>query len=290
MKESSNTFLFFVLSVLNNLNLKGLRRFSIFLSKKFIHAPTETYILKLLHGFKLQISPHKDNGIDRALHFFGTYERGTLHFMKKYLKDNQTFVDLGANIGVHAMFASKLVGQEGRVIAFEPSANTRKILLENVQLNHCINIEVLSYAIGNSEEYVVLYKAANETKGEVSLLEPVNFNTQTAQTEIVSLSKLDSVLNNERVDMLKIDIEGFELKALKGAHHLIKQKPILIIECTSATENDFYNRVDLYNYLLSLNYTVFKLKGGKSRKGKLIRVTDVEDLPDQDNLFCFSYS
>jgi hypothetical protein len=92
--------------------------------------------------------------------------------------------------------------------------------------------------------------------------------------------------------MIKIDVEGFELEALKGAKNLLSSEipPILIVECTEETEHQNYTREALYSWLKNTNsqYKFYKLKGSKSRKSKLIEIFDQSELPTHDNLFCMT--
>jgi hypothetical protein len=103
----------------------------------------------------------------------------------------------------------------------------------------------------------------------------------------VQITTLDTVLRDVRyVKLMKLDIEGFELEALKGAHHVLKRAdpPMLIIECSADVHAD--HPAMLYNMLLSMNaFRFFKAAGGKERKSKLIEIVDESMLPSHDNIF-----
>ena len=91
------------------------------------------------------------------------------------------------------------------------------------------------------------------------------------------------------VKMLKIDVEGWELRVLKGAKYMLQSEwaPIICIEYSKIQSSD-EQLLDIYSYILSINdYVVYKLKRGKGMQSKLIKITNSSELPYHDNIFCF---
>lgn len=91
-------------------------------------------LILTLYGFKMKVDKVGE-GIESHLRLFGTYEKGTLQIMRFILKEGSAFLDGGANIGFMSLYASKLVGPQGKVFAFEPYPETYNKLLENLGLN-----------------------------------------------------------------------------------------------------------------------------------------------------------
>jgi len=149
---------------------------------------------------------YKDYG---AIYVWGKGERGTLDFIAKNLKDGDVFVDVGAYVGFFTIFASKIVGERGKILAFEPNPTAYSILLENLKLNGCKNVKAFNFALGSKEGWGFL-----KVKGISS--DTATFLYGKGDLK-VRIRKLDEVLKEEgiiRVDMVKIDVVA-NLKAYR---------------------------------------------------------------------------
>lgn len=281
-----------LISFLQDFNIRGFRKISHHLPNILIPKPKNDLIIKTIHGFYLIINPVLDNGVEKSIYYTGTYEKGTLHILKKVLKENNVFVDIGANIGLMSILSSSIVKNKGCVYSFEPNPNTYKILKENISINNISNIELSRYAIGNKSESSVIYDNLESNRGSSSLIKP-EVETDKYDIEVVRLS--DYFENKDiKIDLIKADIEGYELEALNGAIEILKRDnpPMLIVECSEIRDNvNDNNREELFNFITKVNkYKIFKLQGGKSRKSKLIEISNKENMPMHDNIFCFTYS
>jgi FkbM family methyltransferase len=274
------------ISQLNDIDMKGFRKLTHAIPKWLISPPKRSGVIQLPNGLKLWIDPENDDGVERSLYYTGTYEAGTLDFIENNLKPGDCFVDIGANIGLMSIVASMAVGDEGEIYSFEPHPETAKILRFNIDLNAISNIKVIQKGVGSENGQAKIYDRWDVNRGGASFIAS-NSKQDSYDVEIV---RLDDVLSSISIDMIKIDIEGFELEALKGAKNIIgsEKPPILIVECTQETEHQEYSREELYFWLKNTNskYKFFKLKGSKSRRSKLIEIADESDLPTHDNLFC----
>lgn len=271
---------------LNNIDIAGFRKLAHFTPKWLILPPSKMGVIELQDEIKLWIDPVNDDGVERSLYYTGSYEAGTLEFIKNNLKKGNCFVDIGANIGLMSIVASKVVGSEGKIYSFEPHPNTVKILRFNVNLNSIKNIEIIEKGVGSKSGEAKIYDRWDVNRGGASLLS----SSSKQESYDIHIVSLDEVFENIDVNMIKIDIEGFELEALKGAVKILSAEnpPILIVECTQETEHQDYSREELYSWLKNTNsrFKFYKLKGSKSRKSKLIEITDKSELPTHDNLFC----
>lgn len=151
---------------------------------------------------------------------------GDVLLLETYLKTNSIYVDVGANIGSLSVVAAAIVGNEGRVIAFEPSPKFARICNLNLKLNHFQDhAKVHEVALGASAATVFLDETVtDDTTNSIS-------NTGTP----VQQATLDSFTNNLSViDLLKIDVEGYEAEVLKGALQTLPKTRVIYIEFISS--------------------------------------------------------
>ncbi len=268
-------------------SLVGKGTLSRLLSKILIPKPKGKVISKTNYGFELLIDPSLDNGVENSLYYFGTYEKGTLNFIKENLKKGDVFFDIGANIGLMSIFASNCVGSTGKIISFEANPDTVPILKNNIQLNHISNITIVDKAVGNENGRIRIYNNWAVNRGGATLIKP----QQETDSFEIDLIKIDSVKEYSElpVAMMKVDVEGFEMDVLKGMEAILKKAdpPKLIIECSADRNNNYESVVAIYDFIKSVNsYKIYKLSRSKERIGPLVEITSKENLPKHDNIFC----
>ncbi len=258
---------------------------AVFLSNKLIPIPQEDFfVFETIHSIKLKINPSEDKGIEWNLYRFGTYEKGIINFIQKHLKEGQTFLDIGANIGLLSCVASKKVKDSGKIIAVEANPKTIEILKFNLELNNCKNAAIIPFGLGDVKTKELFYQNTKLYRGGASFLNQGN----ESGTEI-EIDTIDNLFPNEKLDMVKIDVEGFELKVLEGGVNVFKKnRPIFIIEVSTNREQEVgVTPSEIRQFILDLgNYKLFKFSGTKERISKLIEVKSDKDLPEHDNLIC----
>ncbi|MGB2676645.1 MAG: FkbM family methyltransferase [Candidatus Acidiferrum sp.] len=161
----------------------------------------------------------------------GGYENAECNFEKRFVKPGMTVLDIGAHRGFHTLLLSKKVGQGGRVISFEPSPRDAKRLNLHLKMNFCRNVEIKDCALGEESGSANLYVVQAETV--CNSLKPPDTDLPASATSI-QIRKLDDVLAQSQVksvDFIKLDIEGGELSALKGARRLLEKVPRPVILC-----------------------------------------------------------
>jgi FkbM family methyltransferase len=170
--------------------------------------------------------PPKDQYVGRSFKEYGEFSQGELDLFTHFIGAGAIVLDIGANIGAHTIPIAQLVGSGGVVVAFEPQPTLHKILCANLVLNSIPNVLTYAMALGDCEGECLIpvldYSQSNNFGGiGMDMVE---------EGEAVPLSKLDA-FQLERVDFIKLDVEGFESKVLAGAIDTIARcRPIMYIE------------------------------------------------------------
>lgn len=242
--------------------------------------------VRTAEGLDLIVDPKTDSGVQRTLYMCGTYEPGTLKVIRSCLRQSDTFIDVGCNIGVISTFASRLVGPGGAIISFEPEPELYRRLLENLALNGSDNVHPFPLAMGSASGRAKLYPCS-PNKGHTSLVRPNSVEPEAEEVEVGTLDEFIALHNVPGVRMVKIDVEGWELEVLKGARRLFsgRDAPILSIECSRLHPLEGGSVGDLLELITTLNdFLVFKDKRGMP---PLTPVRIEAALPRHGNLFCF---
>jgi FkbM family methyltransferase len=172
-----------------------------------------------------------------ALHLIehGEWEAPVRDQMRRILPPGGVFVDVGANIGAHSLFAASLVGPTGRIVALEPHPITRDILRENVEINGLVGrVEVVAAAAGAESgqgidfQYFPRHPAMSGFAIGTERLQDFPGGGETISVAVTTLDELRA-RNGLRVDLLKIDVEGFELAVLRGAARLLAENDDLAV-------------------------------------------------------------
>ena len=156
----------------------------------------------------------------------GVYESAMISTLGKYLSPGAVFVDVGANEGYFSVHASALVGAEGRVLAIEPQSRLQAVLLENFALNRCGNIKLVSQAVSDSDSTADFYLTPDTNSGASGLSRVTRYSLPTEAVQTTTLTKLITAEQLGPIDLMKMDIEGFEYEALFGAESLLRSRQI----------------------------------------------------------------
>src|SRR5262249_32474127 len=149
----------------------------------------------------------------------GIFESETVELFLKLLAPGMTALDVGANVGQYTLLAAQRVGPSGRVHAFEPTPHVAAKLRANVRLNGFRNVTVAAMAVGDNCGEATLYYVDDDGSNNILAPEP-GYPTSVK----VPLITLDDYLASQglgKVDVMKMDIEGAELKALRGSPRLL---------------------------------------------------------------------
>jgi FkbM family methyltransferase len=190
-------------------------------------APTEYEIFQLA-DFAMYLS-RSDLAVGLHIANSGSYEPHVTRILSERLRSGMTFLDIGANIGYFSLFAASLVGPAGKIISIEPNPSNAKALHASADLNAFRQIRVVQAAAGACWEMLLL--TPGYSNGVVS---PANGSIQDLlPRETVLSCPVDAIVGTAKVDLIKIDVEGFEFRALTGASELIERHhPAIITEFT----------------------------------------------------------
>ena len=224
--------------------------------------------------FGLHYQGNLNNNIDFQIHFYGAFEKPLLFFMRDALealgKPQSVFVDVGANIGQHSLFMSRLASQ---VHSFEPFAKVRERLLLQIVHNALQNIRVHALGLSNENARLPFYAPTGSNEGIGS------FDASTTSKGNVAIGELELVRGDDyltregitRIDILKMDVEGFEKPALEGLRAtLLATRPLLVCEVTYGKPLSFSSLADFMSHLPP-DYRLFtfdkrKQDGSKARR------------------------
>lgn len=208
-----------------------------FAERLFRKVPPGCVMSRSLFGFKFFIDVSRTI-THKLLYLQGKRFIDERIIVTSLLKPGQRVVDVGANIGYYMLMFQSIVGSTGKIICFEPEPSNLVELKSNINGNDFTNVQLFEAAVGMEVGAInfscgINGMVAENGRGEIS----------------VDLVTLDSVID-ERVDMIKIDVEGYEAQVLIGASGLIKRyKPTLFVELHPHLLAPPYSIKDIVEYI-----------------------------------------
>ncbi len=206
----------------------------------------------------------RDMAISKPILWLGEYEQGVTQVLLKFLREDTHFLDVGANIGYFSLIAGKRCSQ-GKVFSFEPDPTNYDLLSSNIALNSLSNIHSYNLALSDRDENLYFSTmgftqnlGARFTAKETATLKQHSLPTAEAPRQIKAIS-FDSFLPKERIDIIKIDVEGFELNVLQGMKELLRQQqPLIITEFAPSNLKDIgrIEPIELFDFVIRLGYQV----------------------------------
>lgn len=222
----------------------------------------------MVSGWQFEVEPSA-SPLDAALYYQGIYEAGTLWMIERLLQSGDVFFDIGAYIGLMSLHASRAVGSDGLVHAFEPHPDRVRRLRSTLATNHVENVRVHPFAVGHHGE-------GRLSDGTFKTLLDVGAEV-TYPVDIRSLDEL--VLELGLPNMVKIDVEGWESEVVASGTQILSatNAPALCVEIMP--ENS-----QVIDAVVRLNkdYRPYRLARGKETRSKLIEVSALRHL---DNVF-----
>jgi FkbM family methyltransferase len=184
--------------------------------------------------------------------YCGLHEYCDMSFLLHFLRKEDTFADIGANIGSYTILASAHVG--AKTFSFEPVPSTFSHLMDNIVINRLKNnVVALNIALGSSKGTIAF----------TSSLDTTNHVANENEDDIISVpvETLDDVLENQQCpSLLKIDVEGFETEVFIGGGKTLKNKKLkaIIVELNGSGSRYGYDDKDIHNTLLGVGFLPYK--------------------------------
>ncbi|MCK4665630.1 FkbM family methyltransferase [Candidatus Dependentiae bacterium] len=206
------------------------------MKKIFLHS---TFLGKILR-FPLKLIPAKAKvrvltGLNKGFlwivgsgvhsYWLGFFEKEIQDIFKSILKKGDIFFDIGAHVGFFSVLASRIIGNDGKVFAFEPYPRNICYLKEHININHLKNIQVYEDAVMDKVGEMYFQIDTDRAKAQGKVADSGDFKIKTVS--------LDSLYQEGKIPLpnsMKIDVEGGEVLVIKGAISILKEaKPIIIL-------------------------------------------------------------
>lgn len=215
------------------------------------------------------------NSLMGKLIYLEDFEQLETTFVNDFLEDGDIFIDIGANLGLFSLIASKKVGLSGHVYSFEPSPKIYSQLLENIELNNIVNIEAIPEALSDKDGYLdfnVYKEELDVFSSFVPILPDEKYEIiKVKTTRFKDFLQRLSIPDQNRVKLIKIDVEGWEIPVLRGFSEFLSlpNAPALLVEFTEENARACgYSCQELFDYVAKYGYTWFKIQGNELQKAK----------------------
>jgi len=211
-------------------------------------------------SFKFGVKPRRSI-VDKNLFYNGVYELDNTLLMYENLRPDSVFIDIGANLGYYTcLFSSYL--KKGLVISFEPSTQIFSALEKNLELNQFKNAKIFNLGLGKRKQVKKLYLNSKNLGGS-SLNESVYKKFDNSEFETVKIenaSKFILSLNLKKIDLIKIDVEGFESDVIEGLKLVLKKySPKILVEISSQAIGNTKKTKNIFQMLEKCGYSLLKL-------------------------------
>ena len=263
--------------------------------------PPDYTFVKDFFGFTYK--GNLNNSIEANIYFYGAFEKPLLFFLRDVLAmvseetPKPIFMDIGANVGQHSLYLSKFARL---ALAFEPYPKVSMQFKKLIEINQISNIEIFEYGLSDEAESLTYYAPTGSNEGIGSFDEDTQIKGNKCYVKL-ELQKGDLVVKKGSwtgIKLIKIDVEGFEKKVIKGLINTITQeRPIIVCEVTYGQKLSFTTIEDLLSHLPPryeiMTFSTRKPDGSKDkRRGSLARRTGYYELDSlkswrqdgQDNL------
>lgn len=237
-------------------------------------------------GLVLYLDPN-DHVMTPFLVKTGTWEPDETEWLVRTVQPGDTFVDAGANIGYYTVIAARLVGESGKVYAFEPDPKNFELLRKNVRANGLTNVVLEPRALSNAPGTIKLF-LARDNKGDHRIYQPEGESRPSVDVEAV---RLDEYLRaaGRKLDVLKVDTQGAEGLILEGASGALEgsgDRPAIFMEFwPHAMRSMGTEPADVLEKLRSFRFQLYELNPNRPdlglRKVEAVDLLSNYDVPNQ---------
>lgn len=211
--------------------------------------------------------------------YTGLHEFDDMAFLLHFLRAEDLFVDIGANVGSYSILACSVVGAKG--IAFEPIPSTYTRLVENMRLNHLDEkVNCINKGVGEQQGSVVFTSDGDTVNHALASGE------QCDNKVVVEVTSLDTALNDETPSLIKIDVEGYETQVLAGAEKTLQKQSLdaVIMELNGSGSRYGFRESKILDVMLGSGFKTYSynpfnrelvdLQGKNRKSGNTLFIRD----------------
>ena len=241
------------------------------LVRKILNSKIEVNI----HNFKILASNKKNIASHAILRKCDFTDNPEKKLIEEISTKNEIFlIDCGSNFGFYSLFTASL-SKNNKIISIEASPKTYEDHKDNILINDFKNIELINLAVSEIDDQILKLK---ESKNDwESSIVHADF-TKIYETEIKTKT-IDTIIDKKKIGdfnlIIKLDIEGNEINAIKGAYNTIKKyNPLIIIEFSKFMQSNNYNLDFFREFLKTFDYSIFDYKYKKSTVDEVVNKLD----------------
>jgi FkbM family methyltransferase len=233
-----------------------------------------------IYDFKVYASYKKNNTSHALLRKCDFDDQTELSILENVSKNNNIFLlDCGSNYGFYSLFVASL-NSNNQIISIEASKTTSQLLKKNIELNSFKNIYLYNNALSDTDDEAVIFnESENDWESSIS-----HKSFKLSNQVKVFTKKIDSIIKAEKATenqilFIKLDIEGNEFKALKGAYNVIQKfEPIIIIEFSRFIFNLKDSKLFLINFLKEFGYKIYNNQKENIHEDKVFNLIENLDI------------
>jgi FkbM family methyltransferase len=213
---------------------------------QLIHGPGFNKMVRGRYGYILY--NRNDQYIGQAIEKYGEYQEEEVSLFRNICKPGDHVVDVGANIGTHALAMARIVGKHGHVYAFEPQSVVFQTMCANMALNSIDNATCGQYIVSDNSGHGFIPKADYNQFANYGGVQEADYGENGYSVPKITIDSL-----GDYIDFIKIDVEGMESKVILGAEKTIKEcQPYLYVE------NDQLDKSEkLIKLIMGFGYTLY---------------------------------
>lgn len=203
--------------------------------------------------------------------YTGLYDTNEMLFIMHFLRGEDTFVDVGANIGVYTVLASGIAGANS--IAYEPIPSTFGNMVRNINYNNLqAKAELINCGVGDKKDKIVF---SNSLDAINHVIFEENFKGETIE---IPVDSLDNMLAGKEIHVLKIDVEGYEANVINGASKTLENPKlnVVIMETNGLTDQYEFDKNYLHDRLVNFGFSPYDYFP-KERRLEIISGTNPEN-------------
>jgi len=241
-----------------------------------------------IHGHKMFLDKNDTLGLSLN----GSYEEFETEIVNREIKKGDVVLDIGANIGYYTLIFASLVGEKGKVYAFEPDPTNFALLKKNVEINGYNNVVLVPKAVSDKSGIVKLY-LCEENKGDHRIY---NSGEGRNSIEVTSVRLDDYFDKNQHIDFIKMDIQGAEGLALQGMQKLLKRNDsvkIITEFWPIGLKRSGISSKTVLTFLLNLSFSLYELDENTKQLDPITMSTLMKNYNAQDerytSLFCVTW-